>query len=130
MPDKTFTVAEARALLPELRERLFHVRRHRSELLKLGPAVQPARAAAEFDGGTPYGEVYVRHAIEFATAYDEITDTGAIVKDVRAGLVDFPHEHEGRIVYLCWKLGEDDLAWWHEVEDGFGGRRPLADGIE
>ena len=47
------------------------------------------------------------------------------MKDLDSGLIDFPARHHGETVLLCWQLGEDEIAWWHRVEDGFAGRRPL-----
>ena len=55
----------------------------------------------------------------------EIEQGGAELKDVRLGLVDFPAEHEGEVVYLCWQFGEPEVAFWHRLQDGFAGRRPL-----
>jgi hypothetical protein len=127
MNDKTFTISEARAALPQLRELLVVLREERASLVKLHPLINLARARVEQNGGSPYGELYLSHAFTFATTLDEVEQTGAIIKDFTAGLVDFPHEYEGRIVYLCWKLGEDDLGWWHEKEDGFAGRQPIED---
>jgi hypothetical protein len=48
------------------------------------------------------------------------------IKDPYTGLVDFPCRQDNREVYLCWKLGEDKLDWWHEIDAGFAGRQPLA----
>jgi hypothetical protein len=47
------------------------------------------------------------------------------LKDVEQGLLDFPHEREGRVVYLCWRLGEEGIGWWHDLDVGFAGRQPL-----
>jgi hypothetical protein len=60
-----------------------------------------------------------------ARLVDEITSHGAQVKDLDTGLIDFPALRHGETVLLCWQLGEDEIAWWHRVEDGFEGRRPL-----
>jgi hypothetical protein len=60
-----------------------------------------------------------------ARLVDEITSHGAQVKDLDTGLIDFPALRRGETVLLCWQLGEDEIAWWHRVEDGFEGRRPL-----
>jgi hypothetical protein len=125
MHEKTFTMSEARAALPRLRQALVVLREERDALLALHPYINKARARAEQNGGSPYGELYLDHAFTFATSLDAIEQTGVIIKDFSVGLVDFPYEHEGRIVYLCWKLGEDDLGWWHEIEDGYAGRKPL-----
>ena len=48
-----------------------------------------------------------------------------LVKDLDIGLCDFPHMMDGRVVYLCWKLGETEIRWWHEVNSGYSGRQPL-----
>ena len=62
---------------------------------------------------------------DLARLVDEIIAHGAQVKDLDSGLVDFPALHHGETVLLCWQLGEDEIAWWHRVDDGFAGRRPL-----
>jgi hypothetical protein len=54
-----------------------------------------------------------------------ILDTGAQVKDINTGLLDFPALREGHEVYLCWKYGEDQIAFWHEIDAGFAGRQPI-----
>ena len=125
MHEKTFTISEAREAIPEMRRLMLELREERASLVKLHPFINEARARAEQNGGTPFGALYLKHAFSFATTLDLVERTGAIIKDFNAGLIDFPHEHEGRIVYLCWKLGEDDLGWWHEVDDGFAGRQPI-----
>ena len=55
----------------------------------------------------------------------EIEASGAHLKDVQLGLVDFPAELDGELVYLCWQFGEPEVAFWHRIGDGFAGRRPL-----
>ncbi len=57
--------------------------------------------------------------------HDELIEVGCQLKDWRMGLIDFPATHEGREVLLCWRLGEERIAHWHEVDAGFGGRRPI-----
>lgn len=79
------------------------------------PPAELASATAEVDG----------HARRLARLVDEITSHGAEVKDLDTGLVDFPALHRGETVLLCWQLGEDEIAWWHRIDDGFAGRRPL-----
>lgn len=56
---------------------------------------------------------------------ERVNEMACELKDVEQGLVDFRTEREGREVYLCWKLGEPDIRWWHELDAGFTGRRPL-----
>jgi hypothetical protein len=60
-----------------------------------------------------------------ARLVDQIAELGAQVKDVDEGLIDFPALRHGETVLLCWRLGEDEIRYWHTVEDGFGGRREL-----
>ena len=60
-----------------------------------------------------------------AKCVNQIHGLGAQVKDADEGLVDFPTLRDGEEVLLCWKLGEDEVAFWHGLEDGFAGRRPV-----
>ena len=66
-----------------------------------------------------------REARSLARTVDEIAEHGAEVKDLDEGLIDFPALHRGETVLLCWKLGEDEIRYWHSVEEGFAGRRPV-----
>lgn len=130
MSQRIFSLVEARALLPRLRSLLSELQRHRSQLLAMQPHINKARERTEHDGGTVYGGLYLDCAFRFAEALESVESTGAVVKDLRVGLVDFPCEHEGRIVYLCWRRDEDDLGHWHEVDDGFSGRKPIGENFE
>jgi hypothetical protein len=56
----------------------------------------------------------------------KIRDTGVLFKDINLGLLDFPALKDGREIYLCWKYGEGEIAFWHEIEAGYAGRRPIA----
>jgi hypothetical protein len=64
-------------------------------------------------------------ARQLAATVDEIAERGAQVKDVDTGLIDFPALRRGETVLLCWQLGEGEIEFWHRVEDGYAGRRPL-----
>ena len=57
----------------------------------------------------------------------QIKDLGVLLKDAEKGLCDFPNLRQGRVVYLCWQLGEDRIEYWHDIETGFAGREPLDD---
>ena len=61
------------------------------------------------------------------SAVSQIVDWGITLRDISTGLIDFPALANGRPIWLCWRLGEDDIAWWHEVNTGFDGRQPLAE---
>jgi len=60
-----------------------------------------------------------------AGCVDRLEQLGVLVKDLDSGLVDFPALRHGEEVLLCWQVGEDDVAYWHGVEEGFAGRKPL-----
>jgi len=127
---RIFTLNEARSLIPRLRKLLLRVTFEREKLLDLRVEIDQAREKAEFGGGSPFGPLYLKHMIRFSEAVQEIEFLGVLVKDFRIGLVDFPYEHNGRIVYLCWKPDEDEIGWWHETDSNFAGRQPLTDDFD
>ena len=127
-----FTVEEANAALADLRplvERMVEQRRLHLEALDRqeeldghirgnGGGIPPAalaESAAEVD----------RLARELARTVDEIAERGVQVKDVEGGLIDFPALRQGETVLLCWKLGEDQIRYWHTLEGGFAARQEL-----
>lgn len=67
-----------------------------------------------------------RQELEFERYVDELSNIGCELKDANIGLVDFVGRHEGRDVYLCWRLGERQIEFWHELHAGFSGRRPVS----
>jgi len=127
---KVFTLGEARGLLPKLRKLLAKISAEREVLISMRDEVQRARVKSEFGGGTRVGASYLRHLMVFSELVQEIESLGVLVKDLGTGPVDFPHELDGRIVYLCWKPDEDEIGWWHEVDTGFAGRHPLSEDFE
>jgi hypothetical protein len=60
-----------------------------------------------------------------ATTVQRVQELGVEVKDLDSGLVDFRSLRDGREIYLCWRVGEAGIGWWHTIESGFGGRQPL-----
>lgn len=124
---KLFTVAEANALLPTVRG---IVKRIQQAHRKLGSYHDAAKTAAEGaeqgGGGFDDGLRYATLLIKFTSETSELESLGVQLKDFGRGLVDFPSIRDGRVVLLCWQLGEgDEVEWWHEVEDGFAGRSPI-----
>lgn len=128
---RIFTLSEARGLIPRLRKLLPRVIREREALLDMRVEIDLAREkASEGGGGSVLGPTYLAHLIKFSEAVQEIEYLGVHLKDFRTGLVDFPYDRDGRIVYLCWKPDEDEINWWHETDSGFAGRQPLGDEFE
>jgi hypothetical protein len=122
---RVFTLREARALIPRLRKLLSRIMQKRSALADLRAEIDLARENADKNGGSYLGPAYLEQLIVFSEAVQTVQAMGIHVKDFRNGLVDFPYEREGRIVYLCWKPDEDQIEWWHEVDAGFTGRQPI-----
>ena len=124
---KLFTLEEANALLPSVRQLLRKLQRSRH---RLGAYREEARLAADQadqgGGGIEGGLLYARLLTNFAALMGELEATGVQLKDFDRGLVDFPSLRDGRVVLLCWQLDEgDELEWWHDMDTGFAGRTPL-----
>jgi hypothetical protein len=120
--ERVFTVEEANAELEELRERLPRLREARDALIASSRRISDAVAS---DGGGIAGSEWFSYQEALKTEVLFLADHGILLRDPDTGLVDFPAEREGRRVYLCWKLGEGRVGWYHEATGGFGGRRPL-----
>ena len=123
--NKLFSIDEANALLPHLRGLLSRVQAEKLRMLEMKPIVDKARELHIYDWGTPRGAEYVAGLDAFHHAVRDIEDLGVLVKDFDAGLCDFPHKRDGKVVLLCWKLDEDEVSWWHDLDTGFSGRQPL-----
>ena len=132
MPPRLFTVAEARAALPEVRSHVEQLLVHRAGQLAASARIAELTAASAGNGHGLDGDA-VRAArqeldraesgiAETLTALDEL---GVVVKDVDGGLVDFPSLRDGEEVFLCWHSGEPELDWWHGADEGFAGRKPI-----
>jgi hypothetical protein len=124
---KLFTIEEANALLPSVREILQKIQFSHRRMATFRRSAKLAAAGAEQGGGGMEGGG--RYAIvltTFTSQMSELEALGVQLKDFDRGLVDFPSLRDGRVVLLCWQLGEgDELEWWHDMEAGFGGRTPL-----
>jgi hypothetical protein len=124
---KLFTVEEANALLPSVRQLLKRLQRFRHRLSShKAEARQAAEQADQGGGGISSGLLYARLLTNFAGEMSNLEALGVQLKDFERGLVDFPSLRDGRVVLLCWQLDEgDELEWWHDMDSGFGGRTPL-----
>src|SRR5687768_14118110 len=124
---KFFTVQEANALLSTVRIILARIQRAHRRLTQYRDEVKKAAEAAEQGGGgIAEGAAYASVLTELTLQLAELEGLGVQLKDFERGLIDFPSLREGRVVLLCWQLGEgDELEWWHDVDAGFAGRTPL-----
>ncbi len=117
-----FTPEEANAELVELRERLPRLRDARRALIRSSERITEAVAA---DGGGVAGSDWFEAQGTVKAEVIYLSERGILLRDPESGLVDFPGEIDGRPVFLCWRLGEDDVAWYHEHHAGFSSRKPL-----
>ncbi len=124
---KLFTVEEANQLLPAVRELLRDIQSSRRRLAPFANSARLAADAAEQGGGgIANGVRYAGILTNFTAKMSELESLGVQLKDFDRGLIDFPSLRDGKVVLLCWQLGEgDSLEWWHDVDAGFAGRTPL-----
>lgn len=122
--ERHFTVEEANALLPRVEPALRALRDARDRLTdeELHEALS---GAAPGNGGGGPGRQVGEAFLEVRRLLVEIQSLGIVIRDVDRGLIDFPAVRDGREVYLCWQLDEGEIAFWHDIEAGFGGRQPL-----
>jgi hypothetical protein len=122
---KRFTLAEAESLIPSVD----HLMRQAVEL-KSGYA-NAARRIDSFQehimlmGGTVVDRGKVREAAALRGIIEQVQELGCVIKDLDMGLVDFLTSFQGRDVYLCWKIGEPSIAYWHGIDEGFAGRKAI-----
>jgi hypothetical protein len=135
-----FTVGDVEALIPTLERIFVHVLQLRAGLRGIESRLERANVRMsheellESDDGTP--EVRRSKAL-FRGYYEALSDEieriralGGEVKDVELGLVDFPSRRLGEEILLCWRLGEKQIGYWHSVEGGYAGRRPIDDDVD
>jgi hypothetical protein len=132
VPDRVFTPAEANSALPEVRvvaERLVAVRGRMRDL----ESAQTDLVLAIGGNGGGYAANDLNAAqSELAglaeavvACVERLEEIGVVVKDLDLGLLDFPAEREGEPVLLCWQVGEGEVAFWHDLAEGFAGRKPV-----
>ena len=119
-----FTPDEANAALDRIEPLLTELQESRDLLTDADVREALTEASPGNGGGEPgrqVGEAFLR----FRSLLLELQETGVVLRDLDRGLIDFPSIREGREVFLCWRLGEERVAHWHELEGGFRGRRAL-----
>lgn len=132
MPLRTFTPEQANAALAVVRPLVERLVGYRADQLAVEARGAELAAHVGGNGGgldpaVPAALVAAGEAAEegLRETLERLDELGVVVKDLDAGLVDFPSERDGRTVLLCWQLGEDSVAWWHDLDTGFAGRQPL-----
>jgi len=130
--ERYFTVAEANEALAEVRPLTEELVAHRRALVELQERQSALTARIAGNGGNvePSELQNVQQRLDeevagIARCVARIHELGALVKDLDQGLVDFPAQWGDEDVLLCWRLGEDEIGFWHGLDEGFSGRRPL-----
>ncbi|MBC7784289.1 MAG: DUF2203 domain-containing protein [Burkholderiales bacterium] len=118
-----FTVAEANRTLPLVRRVVADIVRTHERATDLHNKLE--------DRACPQKRADVEESLEkqvdlLADLVEELRSIGCDLKDYRMGLVDFIGKHQGREICLCWKMGEEQVDWWHELHTGFSGRQPVS----
>jgi hypothetical protein len=122
--ERHFTLEEANGLLPQLTTLLTRLREAKDELTD-AEAHEALSEAAPTNGGGEQGRQVGVAFLEVRQLLETVERAGIVLRDIDRGLVDFPALLDDREVYLCWELGEHEVAYWHELEGGYGGREPL-----
>ena len=132
MDQRYFTVEEANEALVEVRPLTEELVGHRRALVELQERQSALTTRIAGNGGNvePHELEEVQQQLDeevagIARCVARIHELGALVKDLDAGLVDFPATRDGQEVLLCWRLGEDEIGFWHGLDEGFSGRKPL-----
>ena len=132
MARRYFTPSEANELLAEVRPLAESLVQHRQGMRVAAERRARLTARIAGNGGDldpqepgELDEQFQRESHAVTQAAERLERLGVLVKDLDSGLVDFPALHEGEEVLLCWQLGEDEVAHWHGVDEGFAGRKPL-----
>jgi hypothetical protein len=133
MSERTFTLPEAQILLPVLSSLLKQAIDGKKLIETIDTEFQELAQRIFLSGGllVEIGKAAARRAERDKTvqrikdAVAEIDATGVQVKDLDMGLLDFPCVVDGKTILLCWKMGEDKITHWHDLEEGYAGRKPI-----
>jgi hypothetical protein len=120
--ERVFSVEQANAELADLRERLPRLRQARRGLIRASERITEAVAS---DGGGVDGKDWFEAQAVLKADVTSLAERGILLRDPESGLVDFPGERHGHRVFLCWRLGEDEVGFFHDETTGYSGRQPL-----
>jgi hypothetical protein len=122
--ERHFSAEQANEALEHVKPLLQKLRDAR-DLLTDEQAHEALSDAAPTNGGGEAGTQVGEAFLEVRRLLLTLQEAGIVIRDIDRGLIDFPALIDGREIYLCWELGEDEVAWWHELDSGYGGRQPL-----
>jgi hypothetical protein len=132
MADMYFTLEQAQEMVGWLEETFRTLVSLREKARRLGDEIEGLKSRTSGNGSGNVASLIEQHqgalndaSQEMEVGIKQVHERGVIVKSIEEGLVDFPFLRDGREVYLCWRAGEADIRFWHDLEAGFAGRQPL-----
>jgi len=131
IPDRRiFTLNEANAMIPIFIEMLTEINALKNSVvgvMESKSAISKTNGHLKLDSEQSHGDLAMvsTAAGRMTELIDQINRSGAELKDLDMGLIDFLHHRDGRLVYLCWMFGEDEIGFYHELDTGSAGRKPL-----
>jgi hypothetical protein len=120
---KRFTLSQANRSLPLVKRIVGDIVKTHDHALALQSRIESLRDAKDQAALQAQLDLAMDRLGDFV---NELTGIGCELKDYQTGLIDFVGQHQGRDVYLCWKLGEEKINYWHELTTGFAGRKPIS----
>lgn len=132
---KLFSVEEANSLLPEIGTILDEFKDRKNLFFELKEEVLELTEIVDGEGYRSEELIKKERILraiskEIENLFEEIAKLGCIVKDIDNGLVDFISIFQGKKVFLCWKHGEDNVSWYHDMHTGFTGRKKIEEPVE
>jgi hypothetical protein len=127
---RLFTLDEAIVLLPTVRQLITEIQSAKAEMDRQTAELERLMGLTGGNGHLAADIASTREEVQSTATrlqrlIEELDGIGVELKGIDEGLVDFPSERDGRVINLCWRMGEDTIAWWHELDTGFAGRQPL-----
>ena len=126
MPRIYYTLEEANKILPEVKNKLMDLIELKEAVSVLGTInISFDDLEEDYLNNIKMGKKFHKLHYNFFKLLEELEGSGIFIKDLSQGLIDFYSKFEGRDILLCWKFGENEINYWHEIADGFNGRQPV-----
>jgi len=121
-----FTIKDANQILPDVIKKFENALKKKNEIAKIDQQLQMTMATSKkFDEYIPLKQKLNTAITEFYAASEILEKTGVVIKSIDQGLLDFPSRRFDEDVWLCWKYGEKEIKFWHDLDSGFMGRKPI-----
>ena len=133
MAKKYFTVDTAQKQIPKIKKSILKLQNLKKAIDAVASVrIDPQEVGFEefLETNTKLNKDYHKLSYDFYKELEKLEKIGCLLKDLEQGLIDFYCKFEGSDIFLCWKLGEEKIKAWHEVDDGFAGRKPIIDLIQ